>query len=85
MLMGLVEGTAVTHHRHRSMAGWKLLIVQPLDVYGQADADPVMAVDPLGAGHGCRVLISSDGRGTRELLQDNTTPVRWSVVGIVDE
>ena len=85
MLLGLVEGVVVSHHKHRSMYGWKLLLVQPLNIRGGPDADPVLAVDPLGAGRGQKVLISSDGRGTRELLQDNTTPVRWSVVGIVDE
>lgn len=84
MLLGLVEGVAISNHKHRSMWGWKLLVVQPLDDKGGPDADPVLAVDSLGAGHGDRVLISSDGRGTRELLGDNTTPVRWSVIGIVD-
>ncbi len=84
MLMGMVEGVAISHHKHRSMQGWKLLVITPLDMNGAAMADPVMAIDPLGAGHGDTVLISSDGKGTRELLKDTTTPVRWSVVGIVD-
>lgn len=84
MLLGLVEGVAISNHKHDSMWGWKLLVVQPLDIDGNAESDPVLAVDSLGAGHGDRVLISSDGRGTRELLGDTTTPVRWSVVGIVD-
>jgi len=84
MLMALVEGTAISHHKHRSMNGWKLLVVVPLDQAGRPAADPILAVDPLGAGHGDTVLISSDGKGTRELLGDTNTPVRWSVVGIVD-
>ncbi len=44
-----------------------------------------MAVDTLGAGRGERVVLSSDGRSTRALLKDDTTPVRWSVVGIEDD
>ncbi len=84
MIRGLVEGIAISHHKHPSMEGWKLLLIQPMDIAGQPDGDPVLAVDPLGAGHGSVVLISSDGRGTRELLGDNNTPVRWSVVGIED-
>ena len=66
------------------MRGWKLLIVQPLDASGAAEGDPVLAIDMLGAGHGTRVIISNDGRGTREMVGDNNSPVRWSVVGVVD-
>jgi ethanolamine utilization protein EutN len=66
------------------MEGWKLLIVQPLGVGDRPDGDPVLAIDMLGAGHGDRVVISNDGRGTREMVGDNTSPVRWSVTGLVD-
>ena len=37
-----------------------------------------------GPGVGETVIISSDGRGTRELLESDTTPVRWSVMGFAD-
>jgi len=67
------------------MKGWKLLVVQPFLVDGRTpDGDPVLAVDSLGAGIGETVIISSDGRGTRALLGSDNTPVRWSVLGIVD-
>jgi ethanolamine utilization protein EutN len=67
------------------MQGWKLLIVQPYLADGRSpDGDPVIAVDALGAGTAETVIVSSDGLGTRELLGSNTTPVRWSVIGIVD-
>jgi ethanolamine utilization protein EutN len=85
MQVGLVVGTANATVKHRSMQGAKLLIVQFYGVDGHTvDGDPVIAVDTLGAGRGQRVLLSSDGRGTRALLKDNTTPVRWSVLGIDD-
>ena len=85
MLVGLVEGNITTHIRHRSMAGWKVLIVQPLGLEGEPDGDPVLAIDMLGAGHGTKVVISNDGRGTREMVGDENSPVRWSVIGLVDE
>ncbi len=67
------------------MLGTKLLIVQFYGVDGQkVDGEPVIAVDTLGAGRGEWVLLSSDGRSTRALLKDETTPVRWSVMGIED-
>jgi ethanolamine utilization protein EutN len=85
MLVGLVEGTVTATIRHKSMAGWKVLIVQPLGLAGQAEGDLVLAIDMLGAGHGTKVLISNDGKGTREMIGDTTSPVRWSVIGLLDD
>ncbi len=86
MVTGRVVGTATATVKHPSMEGWKLLVVQPYGPDGRTpDGDPVLAVDALGAGTGELVIITSDGKGTRELLKSDTTPVRWSVVGIADE
>jgi ethanolamine utilization protein EutN len=85
MQLGIVVGTATSTVKHRSMEGWKLLVVQLLAADGRAaDGEPVLAVDRLGAGPGETVMLSSDGKGTRELLKSETTPVRWSVLGIPD-
>ena len=85
MLAGQVVGHATATAKHPSMEGWKLLVVQPLASDGQsADGDPVLAVDRLGAGRGETVIVSSDGRFTRELLGADNSPVRWSVLGICD-
>ena len=85
MLLARVVGNATATVRHASMRGWKLLVVQPLlpDGHGP-DGDPALVVDRLGAGPGDVVIISSDGKGTRDLLQADNTPVRWSVLGIRD-
>lgn len=86
MQLALVVGTATATLKHASMRGQKLLIVQPLMADGQAaDGDPQIAVDAIGAGRGERVMITSDGKYTREILQTEATPVRWSVIGIGDE
>ena len=86
MQTALVVGTTTATAKHPSLGGWKLLIVQPLAADDKSpDGDPVLAVDNLGAGRGERVIITSDGKGTRELLKSNTTPVRWSVLGICDQ
>jgi len=85
MLIGMVEGSVVSTVKHRSMEGWKLLIVQPLSEQGAPQGDPVLAIDSLGAGVGVKVVITNDGRGAREMVGDNTSPVRWSVMGLLDE
>jgi ethanolamine utilization protein EutN len=85
MLQGRVVGTATATIKHPSMEGWKLLIVQPLMADGTTpDGDPLLAVDSLGAGRGATVIVSSDGRFTRQLLDNDRTPVRWCVLGIRD-
>lgn len=86
MQTALVVGTATSTVKHASMHGQKLLVVQPLMADGKSpDADPQIAVDAVGAGKGQRVMITSDGKFMREILNTEATPVRWSVIGICDE
>ncbi len=85
MQLARVIGNATATVKHESMEGWKLLVVRLLLADGEsADGDPVIAVDSLGAGKGEKVLLTTDGRSTRKLLDSETTPVRWSVMGICD-
>jgi ethanolamine utilization protein EutN len=81
MLLARVDGHAISTFKHASLRGMRLLVVQPLN---SLTPDPVIALDALGAGEGQLVMISSDGKGTRNLVKDETSPARWSVVGIVD-
>ena len=85
MLLANVIGTATATVKHPSMQGWRLALVQPVCADGQSpDGDPVLAVDVRGARRGDVVMLTSDGRGTQELLGSRNTPVRWSVLGICD-
>ena len=85
MYYGRVVGSATATVKHPSMEGCKLLLVMALQGDGRSiEGDPVLAVDTLGAGKGEEVMITSDGIGARELLGDNTSPVRWTVLGIFD-
>ena len=79
-----VIGSITATMQHSSMQGAKMLLVQPQLVEGQADGDPIIAVDGVGAGMGETVLITSDGRHSRKILQTDATPVRWTIIGIVD-
>ena len=85
MQVAKVIGSATATIKHSSLVGWKLLVVQTLAADGDSpDGDPVLAVDALGAAVGQQVMISSDGQGTRELIGDDQTPVRWTILGICD-
>jgi ethanolamine utilization protein EutN len=85
MQLGRVIGHATATVKHPSLTGWRMVIVQPLNNARQPEADPVVAVDKLGSGPGSVVLLNSDGKGARDLIGDPKSPVRWFVIGIVDE
>jgi len=83
MQLARVIGQAVATVKHPSMQGWKLLVVQPLHE-GQPDGEPLVAVDAAGAGDKDVVMLSSDGAFARTLVNDRKTPVRWTIMGVVD-
>ncbi|MGD0516158.1 MAG: EutN/CcmL family microcompartment protein [Thermoguttaceae bacterium] len=86
MYLGRVMGSATSTIKHPSMEGTKLLLVMALQADGQSiEGDPILAVDKLGAGLGQMVMITSDGIGAREMLHNDKSPVRWTVLGIPDQ
>jgi microcompartment protein CcmK/EutM len=66
------------------MEGFRTVICQPLDAQGNEEGTPILAIDCLGAGMHERVILSTDGSATRELVRDPKTPLRNLIVGIVD-
>jgi ethanolamine utilization protein EutN len=85
MQLGTVIGHATSTVKHPTLAGWRLVVVQPLDARGGEDGVPIVAIDRLGSGRGDRVILTSDGKGVREMVGANNTPVRWAVIGLADE
>ena len=85
MLLARVEGNVVATRKHPSFEGWRLLICQPINNAGSPEGVPQVAIDALGAGMHERVVISSDGAAARNAVGDQKSPVRWLVIGIVDE
>jgi len=85
MQLGLVVGQAVSTVKHPSLKGWRMLVVQPMTSDGRNDGEPLLAIDYLGAAGGKLVIISNDGKGARELVGSANSPVRWFVVGLIDQ
>ena len=84
MQLGTVIGYATSTIKHASLVGWRLVIVQPLNAKREPEADPVVAVDKFNAGTGQTVIINCDGKGAREYVGNDKSPVRWFVIGIED-
>ena len=85
MQLAKVIGIATSTIKHESLIGWRLALVQPLGVSRQPEADPLLAADRLGAAAGEVVIINSDGKGAREVIGNDKSPVRFWITGIVDK
>jgi ethanolamine utilization protein EutN len=85
MLLARVEGNVTATRKHPSFEGWRLLICQPIGADGNPEGTPQIAIDPHGAAMHQQVVISSDGAAARKAVGDEKSPVRWMVVGVVDE
>ncbi|MFM7040265.1 MAG: EutN/CcmL family microcompartment protein [Planctomycetaceae bacterium] len=79
-----VLGHATATVRHDSLKGWKLVVLQPLDIHDQPDEFPQLAIDPLGARQGDHVFFTSDTKYIHQLTGRRDTPIRFSVQGILD-
>ncbi len=86
MQIALVVGHATATVKHDTLDGQTLLLAQPLMCDSASpDGPPLLVVDRQGAGPGDHVIITSDGRAIRELFGVENSPIRWAVLGIVDE
>lgn len=84
MILGRVRGSVVSTIHHPCVDGHRLLVVDRLAADGSTDAGYVIAFDAIGAGQGETVLVLDEGNGARQVLADDSAPVRAIVVGIVD-
>ncbi len=85
MFIARIDGCVTSTVKHKSLVGYRLLIAQRLESDGKPAGEPQVVLDTLGAGKGSRVIITSDGDLARQTLNDNSTPSRFFVVGIIDK
>jgi microcompartment protein CcmK/EutM len=84
MLLARVDGNAVSTICHPSLKGFRVLICQPLNEDGEEISEPILAVDALGAGLHQRVLVTTDGPGIRERINQAYSPIRYWTNAVVD-
>ena len=84
MQPALILGSTHATVKHESFDGRRLVIIQPLLLDDSPDGPPLVAVDGFGARRGDRVMVTSDGSYAREVTENDSTPARWSVAGILD-
>ncbi len=84
MLVGRVIGTVISTLKHPSYQGLKLMVVEPLHLPGEKREDLLVAVDTQHAGVGDTVLVCQEGGSTRQVLDIPNSPIRSSIIGIID-
>lgn len=83
MIIGTVVGSAVATAKVEKLIGQKFMLIRP-GLTNKADAPLFVAVDPLGAGIGEKVLVTK-GTAARELDETAGLPVDAVIVGIVND
>ncbi len=83
MMVGTVVGNVWSTVKDGTLGGARFLLVQPFTLEGQT-AETVVAVDPLGAGIGERVLVVF-GRAARHVIgRGHDVGFQAAIAGIVD-
>jgi microcompartment protein CcmK/EutM len=82
--MGRVVGTVVSTQKDEGMRGFKLLVVQNVDVNMKLTNSYTVACDAVGAGPNEMVIVVQ-GSSARLTDQTKNKPVDAAVVCIVDE
>ena len=83
MLMGKVVGTVVATQKDEGMVGFKLLIVQNLNLEMKLTSSYTVAVDAIGAGLN-DVVIVVQGSSARLTDVTKNKPVDAAIICIVD-
>ena len=84
MKVCLVVGDVVSSQKSEMIEGFKLLVVQPVDMYDlKPQGSPYVAVDTVGAGEGEVVLVVA-GSSSRLTKLTNKKPVDAAIMGIID-
>jgi microcompartment protein CcmK/EutM len=84
MILARIVGTVVATRKDPRLVSSKLLVARPMDPYGKAEGNYLVAVDTVDAGVGDRVLIVS-GSSARMAAGLKDCPIDAAVVGVVDE
>jgi len=85
MLVGTVVGNVWASVKDPTLEGLRFLVVQPYSLDGKPSAETMIAVDPLGAGIGERVLVVF-GRAARHVIgRGHDIGFQCAVSAIIDK
>jgi microcompartment protein CcmK/EutM len=83
MTLGRVVGTVVASRKDERLTGFKLQVVEAVDLEMRPTGSFTVAVDAVGAGPG-EIVLTSAGSSARLTAATKDRPVDAVIVGIVD-
>ena len=83
MIFARVTGNVACTLKDEKLTGSKLMLLQPVDLQGNAKGNPLVAVDAVGAGEGELVLVVQ-GSSARQTSRTTGNPVDAVIFAIVD-
>lgn len=84
MIVGTVVGQVWSTRKDATLEGLRFLVVRPFTTDGRESAETIVAVDPLGAGIGERVLVVL-GRAARHAIgRGHDVGFQTAVAAIID-
>ena len=84
MILARVCGQVVSTRKSENLEGFKILIIQPLDMETiEPKGAPVVSLDTVGAGEG-EVVVAVSGSSARQTKQTDAKPTDNYIVAIVD-
>ena len=84
MLIGTVIGNVWATKKDPTLSGLRFLVIRPFTTNGDESAESIVAVDPLGAGIGERVLVVF-GRAARHCIgRSHDIGFQTAVSAIID-
>jgi ethanolamine utilization protein EutN len=84
MKLGRVVGRVVSEKKHESMAGLKLLLVQPIDETLEDAGGVIVAFDLARAGEGDIVIFESGKEAAQANPNGWFNPLDAAILGVVD-
>ena len=87
MIIAKVVGTVISTIKHKAYHGYKLHIIQPMQLAGEATIsadDSFLAIDSTQAGIGDTVLVMREGNGALQITKIENAPIISMIVGILD-
>ena len=84
MLIARIVGEIVSTAKAPSHVGQKALLVQPLNLDGSDQGDPLLAMDAVDAGLGDRVLVVTEGWSAMSAVDRPDSPIDMAIIGVID-
>lgn len=85
MIYAQVVGTATGTIKHKSFEGARMLVCETINPGGARANAFFVATDWTGAGKGDHVLVTTDGEAAAQKHHDEHSPMRNTIIGIIDE